>query len=123
MEKLVTKEGTCKYCKQMRQVNIWADATQEEVDKEATNQCDCPQAQDVAKKEMKVDAAITWAQNMLEKNEDARDVAISMIKAVVGQHIAQATMKVGKHTYTFKLNGDGDIVAKREFKDSQEETF
>lgn len=119
---IVEKTGTCKYCKQMKTVSVPEGADQETCDAAATDACECPEAKEEHRRRMKKEAAFTYIDNMLDKNSYARDVLKAAVEGVMNKAVGKVSTKIDKYTYTVDA-ADGEIKIKREFKESQEETF
>ena len=121
---LVEKTGICKFCGQVNIIKTMENETDPDLlNRIATRECGCPQAQEERRHEMKREAAGEWIKNMLEHNEGAQKLCKEAVEAVYTGATGKVTVKTGKYTYTFEKNSKDDIVAKRSFSDTQEESF
>jgi len=121
---LIEKTGVCKYCNQLRMIKVReGEEDPEFLNRTATRECDCPQAKEERRHEMKREAAGEWIENVLEENKEAQKLCKEAVEAVYSQRVGKVTIQAGKCTYTFEMNSKGDIAAKRSYRDTQEESF
>ena len=75
MSERIVQQGTCLFCKNLRMIETDEDLTQKELDRIATEECDCPDAQQERNKRMKIEAAREYIDNEFDKAEqqDVRD--------------------------------------------------
>lgn len=121
---LLEKTGTCKFCGQINMIKVREGEDDPDfLNRIATQECRCPQAQEERRHEMKREAAGEWIENVLEHNEGAQRLCKEAVEAVYAGSAGKVSIQTGKYTYTFEKNAKDDIVAKRSFKDTLEESF
>lgn len=89
----VTKMGYCRFCQESRLVEVPEDATQEEVNLEVTEQCDCHEAQKAREDAYQKKACIANIDEMLgERYPEIADIFISSIDAMQEGAIKKITV-------------------------------
>lgn len=125
MSEKIVQQGTCKFCKNLRMIETEEDLTQAELDRIATEECDCPDALVERNRRIKIEAAREYINNEFDKAEqqDVRGVFRNAVDAVIYRRIEAVSVKMAKHTYKVDRDSDGDIRIQRTFKETLEETF
>lgn len=123
MSKLKENNGFCKYCKQAVLIQAPDDATQEELNEIATKECSCKEADYQRKREMKVDAASAYIENLFHDKEQLCEGMKLTVRAIFDGQAGAASYKVGKYTYKIDIDNDDCIRIKKTFRDEEEETF
>lgn len=119
----IARKGECKYCHGMRIVNVEEDLPQEELDRIASEECDCTGAKFARKKEESKRFAFEYVEGVFESNPEALALMRAAIIAVSEDAIKRASMKVGKNTYTVSVNNDGEIRIQNVYKDEDVQEF
>ena len=108
--------GTCKYCGQLKAIEIPDDYTPEMIDEEVTKNCDCPGAKAAAK----VEENITYAEASLEqlfedkeKLEEMRDQLKACIRPVATCKIDRVSISKDSYTGLIKRTTKGIKVTIR----------
>ena len=119
----VARKGECKYCRSMRIVNSEEELSQEELDRIASEECDCAGAKLARKKEESRRFAYEYADGLFESKPEARELMRAAITAVSEGTVNKATIKVGKNTYTITINSDSEIKIQKVYKDEDIQEF
>lgn len=107
--------GTCKYCKQVRVIEVPDSMvlTQMEIDIEASEQCDCPMATHERKKQEMIARANAKIQEIIpfESKTGTRIREVLMLAAVMLSEydIDNISIKFGSSQTKMKLTGNGGI--------------
>ena len=124
MSKLKESQGFCKYCKQAVMIQAPEDATQEQLNKIASKECSCKEADYQRKRELQLGASKEYIHNLFYDNNPLLCKAMyEAVEAIFSRKCGSAAFKTGKTTYKIDLDGDGKIRIKKTFKDEDEETF
>lgn len=109
--KLVT--GECKYCKQMKSLNVPDEWSEEDINTEATRKCDCEAA--VAAEE--VQRIITYAEADInrffeDKGLDAfKEILKAAVEQVARKNVTKVTLTNDGYTVTMKRTKSGISVS------------
>lgn len=108
--------GTCKYCGQVRETFVpeEIEETQENLDRLATEQCDCEKAEKAREKRQAVEKSKTTLEKMLSKWPEAAEEAKTLVNLVSKGTLEMVTLKVTART-TVKIseNREGNIVVNK----------
>ena len=122
-KEMLARKGECKYCHSMRIVNSEEEMTQQDLDRIASEECDCEGANLARKKEESMTRAFEWVENIFKPKPEALSVMHAAIIAVSEAVIKRMSMKIGKNTYTVTMNNDGEIRISNVFKDEDTTEF
>lgn len=123
VRKMIQCSGICKYCHQIRFVEIPEGATPEQANEQATEECDCDEAIRQRERKQRMQAAGEWAKNVFSKETNQLQVVLCAIRATFEGSIDYVTLKIGKHTYKVDTDSDGMIRIRTTCRESDEETF
>lgn len=115
--------GFCKYCRQARFIEAPEGCSGADLNEQATDECDCDEAQRQRERRAKMKAAGTWAQNMFSKEDGQLQTVLCAIRSTFEGAVDYVTIKIGKHTHKIDTDSDGMIRIRSTFRDSNEETF
>lgn len=119
----ITRKGECRYCHNMRIVQAEEDLSQDELDRIASEECDCAGANLARKKEDSKRRAFEWAENIFNSKPEALALMKAAITAINEAVIGRMSMKIGKNTYTVTMNGDGEIKVSSVYRDEDVQEF
>ena len=91
--------GYCKYCHDRRMVDVPDDATDDEINKAATLDCDCPGAKLARKKEYQREACTEYIEKMISTDfPEIGEIMKNSIQAMQDMKISKITINtyVGK---------------------------
>lgn len=126
------RTGTCRYCGQTRicdEDELLEIISKTGADGEtalnicASRNCDCEGAQIQREREMKLEAAGAWIENIFEDRAAAKSTMLCATKAITERAFNKITIKDGKRNYTIDLDKDGCIRIKTKYTDTDEELF
>ena len=88
--------GTCKYCGQVHETFVpeEIEETQENLDRLATEQCDCEKAEKAREKRQAVEKSKTTLEKMLSKWPEAAEEAKTLVNLVSKGALEMVTLKV-----------------------------
>ena len=106
---MVTKHGYCRYCNNPRIIEIYEDATQEECNAVASDECDCYGAEEARKREYQKGACIANIDLMLaEKRPEIAEIFRNCIDALQDKKIKKITINTyGNTSARMYANKDG----------------
>ena len=113
--------GICRFCGQITMVKAPENSAPEDLNRLATEQCDCDGAQLEREKIMRMQAAGEWAKNTFRDTQ--LQTVLCSIKSTFEGSIDFVTIKIGKNTHKIDRDSDGMIRIRTTFRDSNEETF
>lgn len=117
------RKGECRYCHAMRLIEQSEDLTQEELDRIASEECDCDGARLAQSKEESRRFAFEWAEGIFESKPEALTVIRAAILAVNEAVVSRVSMKIGKNTYTVTMNARGEIQIQNIYHDKDVNEF
>lgn len=112
------QKGTCKFCKQMRIVQVpdKGEFSQEELDGIATDECECKQASHSRERKQKMERAELIIDNMPPEHE--KQVATTMKAALpdlIDQKLRKLSISVDSEvSYTMSRGKDGEVKIRRQ---------
>ena len=115
--------GICRFCGQITMVKAPENSAPEDLNRLATEQCDCDGAQLEREKKMRLEAAGEWAKNIFKDSQERLQLALCGIHAAFEYKVDKVTIKKDKNTYTIDLDSEGMIRIKTKFTDNDIETF
>ncbi len=119
---MTTKEGTCKYCGQIKLMNIPETFNQEDIDDEATRACDCAEARAYTKREENIAGAESGIRDLfkdLEELNDVKKLMLDAVRPVAESKISKISISKGRYTAGMKPGKDAIKVS---LKYTEEET-
>ena len=118
--------GFCRFCRQARMVHGPDGWNQAQIDNQATAECDCEGAAFERRQQQRLDAALAWAKNMFESEEQA-DLQLLMIRAIIAVFTrgakAVSVTADGKNTYKIVMDSNDMLRVRKEFREQDEEEF
>lgn len=128
----MVKQGKCKFCSQIGMIEAADEMTQEEIDKEVTLKCTCPEAQAFATKEYNRTAAAAFIKDAFKNDEYMTDYMTHTLDAVMNE-VADKVQVVQKRfldsktietkVYTMSLNNEGTLIINMKQSYSSKEKF
>lgn len=110
--------GFCNFCSQGRLVAVPDDKefSQEELNKIATDECDCPNAETQRELEEKIRRAEYYIDNIvLPKEEHAKPLLQAAVPLLLDHKIKKMLINLdGRVTYTIYRGKDGMIIVQRQ---------
>jgi len=128
----MVKQGKCKFCSQIGMIEAADEMTQEEIDKEVTLQCKCPEAQAFATKEYNRTSAAAFIKDAFKNDEYMKDYMTHTLDAVMneGADKVQVVQKrlldsktIETKVYTMTLNNEGTLIINMKQSYSSKEKF
>lgn len=108
--------GTCKYCGQVRETFVpeEIEETQENLDRLATEQCDCEKAEKAREKRQAAEKSKTTLKKMLSRWPEAAEEAEVLVNLISSGALEAVTLKVPMSTTVkVSVNGKGNIVVNK----------
>ena len=131
--KTKTLYGTSKYCHQTKTLEVAEDLdlTEDELNEKAARECNCPEATENRNRQMSMSAAQEYVREIFEPNGEFPDdsyreclkLAYAAIETVGSKAISSASFKVGKKTFKFTRNADGELKVSDTMTLKNEEVF
>lgn len=119
------KSGICAYCKQIRFVMADADASPDELNELATEQCDCTAARMEQEKKQRLQSAVNWIDEVfVGEQERQKDAVKAMVKEVFSGNIRGASLRLNeKTTLRIVINSKGFLKIERIIKEQGDRQF
>lgn len=117
---IVTRTGYCRYCNNGRLVEIEEEATQEQRNLQATEECNCYGAEEERKREYQKDACLANIDSMLQKKHpEIAEILRGCIDDLQDRKIKKITINTyGSFTARMYSNKDGiKIELERKLKE------
>lgn len=112
----VQKTGICKFCKQMRLVEINENASAEEVNEQATEECDCPGAEQEREHKRRIENVNWNIQNLIEEDgrPDVAGILYAAAETMVNAKIKKVTVSINAEiTVSMSRDGDGKVTVEK----------
>ena len=115
--KLKQETGFCRFCTQGRIVKVPEDRefTQEELDLIASDECECPQAEEYRSRQDKIERAELYISNLVTNDHDSiKGLLVEMVPLIMDRKMKKCTVNIdGRVSYTIYAGKDNAIVAQR----------
>ena len=113
------RKGVCQYCGQIRMVTAKAAADQEDVDKKATKNCDCPEATIQRKHDEQYESACRNIEEIFQDNQDMAEILKRSARMIADVKIDAVSVKCGEVTGKINATSKGTIKTSRTEKDER----
>lgn len=120
-------QGTCRFCKQMITGEMPKEWQQADRDEYAVEQCECLSAGTYTRKKRRKEQAEKTIEKQFgpkslrgETSEDVRELLMKIVKLIMDDEIAQATIKLDGRTTASIANTEKGIKIKRSDKEEEE---
>lgn len=118
MAKIKKVTGFCNYCSQGRLVDVPdnEEFTQDELNRIATDECECPQAIAHREREDKIERAEYYINNLVpEQEEHAKPLLRAAVPLLIDRMIKKMSINVdGRVTYAIYRGKEDSIIAQRQ---------
>lgn len=119
--KMVERQGTCKYCRQMQFVRAYPEDPQSEIDELVTDQCKC----ETAKSETKIKKAVFSLSRKLENSykgmpADTRELLKGCLRPVASQTVKKVTVSCMDGVSYTVFRKEGILKILRSYTEQQE---
>lgn len=108
--------GTCKYCGQVRETFVpeEIEETQENLDRLATEQCDCEKAEKEREKRQTAEKGKSTLKKILSRWPEAAEEAEVLVNMISSGTLEAVTLKVSMGTTVkVSINSKGNIVVNK----------
>lgn len=112
----VQKTGICRFCNQMRLVEVNENASGEEVNNKATEECDCPEAEHERDHKRKIENVNWNIQSLIEEDgrPDVAEILYAAAETMVNANIKKVAVNINAETtVSMSRDGDGKITVEK----------
>lgn len=122
--RVITKQtGFCKFCNQAVFIDAPEGSSPADLNEQASQECNCDEAQRQRERRAKMEAAGAWAKNVFSNQDGQLQTVLCAIRSTFEGSIDYVTVKIGKQTHKIDTDSDGMIRIRTTYRDSNEETF
>lgn len=123
MEQWREQMGTCRFCRQDMLISAEPGTEQDELDRLATDACNCTGAVLYQKKQRRKQAAYEYIRKSFAGRESMINLFKGAVDIVFEEEIDGVTIRQQEYTWKIRRNKDGYIEITSEYKKSNTEEF